>query len=313
MIRRGVARLFFAGALTGSVLLPLGTVLHLTVGDRFDGLAILFYLTPWPVIAAGSAALVPFWWWKKRRRAVAAFAGLAVAALGTWLGTSWFRHAAPTRRGDLRVVHWNVDRPQSWLPGDARWLREQDADIIALAEGHNRRKPSTLGRWQAEFPDYQAVEFPGEMTCLIRGKILAQESREFTDNSYCALLQVEIRGHPCTVLQVDITPRPIQSRGPSLAHLTTLARPHFAGNFVILGDFNTPRESRLLAPLRAGMTNAFEAAGNGLAETWPWPVPVLSLDQIWSSRRLRAVGCAHGRSLRSDHRAVIADFAFVTD
>ena len=42
------------------------------------------------------------------------------------------------------------------------------------------------------------------------------------------------------------------------------------------------------------------------------PLPVLALDQIWTSRRLRAVHCAHGRSLRSDHRAVIADFDFAT-
>lgn len=313
MIRRGVARIFLAGAITGSVLLALGAVLHLTIRDRIDGLAILFYLTPWPVIAAGSAVLAVFWSWKKRRRAAAAFACLAVAALGAWLGTSWFRHDAPARRGDLRVVHWNVDRPQSRLPGDARWLRAQDADIIALAEGHDRRKAPTLARWQAEFPDYQVVEFAGEMTCLIRGKILAQESREFTANSYCALLHIEIRGRPVTVLQVDITPRPMQSRRRSFANLAILARPHFGENFILLGDFNTPRESALLAPLRADLTHAFEAAGSGLAETWPWPLPVLALDQIWSSRRLRAVHGAHGRSLRSDHRAVIADFAFVTD
>lgn len=313
MMRRGVARLCLAGAVMGSALLPLGAVLHLTVGDRFDGLAILFYLTPWPVIGAGAAALAVFWAWKKRPRAAATFAVLAVVALGAWLGTSWFRHDAPARRGELRVVHWNVDRPNSRLPGDARWLRAQDADIIALAEGHDRRKPSTLARWEAEFPDYQGIEVAGEMICLIRGKVLAHQSRQFAANSFCVLLHTEIRGRPVTVLQVDITPRPTQSRRRSLANLVFHARPHFDKNFVLLGDFNTPRESQLLAPLRAEMTNAFEAAGSGLAETWPWPLAVLSLDQIWSSRQLRAIRCEHGRSLRSDHRAVTADFDFVRD
>ena len=203
----------------------------------------------------------------------------------------------------------NCDRPKSRLPGDARWLRAQDADIIALAEGHSRRL-STLARWQAEFPDYQVVEFPGEMTCLVRGKILAQESDMFVENSYCALLHVEVRGHPLTLLQVDITPKPLHSRQPAFTNLTALARPHFGENFILLGDFNTPRESALLAPLRADMSHAFEAAGRGLAETWPLPLPVLALDQIWTSRRLRAVHCAHGCSLRSDHRAVITDFDF---
>ena len=309
MMRRGVARIFLAGAITGSVLLPLGTVLHLTIRDRIDGLAVLFYLTPWPVIAAGSAVLAVFWRWKERRFPAGAFACLALAGLAAWLGSSWFRHDGPARRGELRVVHWNVQRPNSGLPATARWLREQDADIIALAEGHGRRS-STLARWQAEFPDYRAVEFPGEMTCLIRGKILTQESRVFAENSYCALLRLEVRGHPLTLLQVDITPKPLRSRQPAFTNLTALVRPHVGENFILLGDFNTPRESALLAPLRADMTHAFEAAGRGLAETWPMPLPVLALDQIWTSRRLRAVHCAHGNSLRSDHRAVIADFDF---
>ena len=93
--------------------------------------------------------------------------------------------------------------------------------------------------------------------------------------------------------------------------LTAFATPHFGENFLILGDFNTPRESALLDPLRANLTHAFESAGDGLAETWPAFLPVLSLDQIWSSPGLRAVWCEHGHSLRSEHRAVIADFDFV--
>ena len=309
MMRRGVARIFLAGAITGSVLLPLSAMLHVTYRDYIDRLALLFYLTPWPVIAGGSAALAVFWSWKKRRLLAVALACLALVALTAWLRSSWFRPTDPVRRGELRVVLWNVDRPKSGLPAVARWLRAQNADIIALAEGH-RRGFSAQARWQAEFPDYQVVEFPGEMTCLIRGKILAQESDMFVENSYCALLHVEIRGHPLTLMQVDITPKPLHSRQPAFTNLTALARPHFGENFILLGDFNTPRESALLAPLRADMSHAFEAAGRGFAETWPLPLPVLALDQIWTSRRLRAVHCEHGCSLRSDHRAVIADFDF---
>ena len=309
MIRRGAGRLLLAGAVLGSVLLPLGGVLHLTVRDSIDGLAILFYLTPWPIIAAGSAVLTFFWSQKKRRGPAQALACLMIVAAITWLESSLFPEVGPVRRGALRVVHWNVSRPQRGLPAIARWLREQDADIIALAEGHGRMS-STLARWQAEFPGYQVMEFPGEMTCLVRGKILAQESHIFAANSYCALLHVEIRGHPFTLLQVDIDPKPTRSRRQALANLTALARPYFDGNFILLGDFNTPRESAHLDPLRLAMTNAFETAGRGLAETWPMPLPVLSLDQIWSSHHLRAVHCEHGLSLRSDHRAVVADFAF---
>ncbi len=311
MIRRGFATLLRAAALTGSVLLVVGALLRVTIRDSIDGLAVLFYLTPWPVIAAGTAVLAVYWRQQKRPRRALVLAGLALVALTTWLASSWYRTPHPGRRGELRVVQWNASRPHRRLPYVARWLRAQDADIITLAEGHHRRL-SAKARWEAEFPGYQVVELPGEMTCLIRGQVLAQENRRFVLNSFYALLHVEIRGHPVTLMQVDLNPMPLSSREPSFTGLTALTRPHYGENFILLGDFNTPRESAYFAPLRAEMNQAFEAAGHGLAETWPMPLPVLSLDQIWSSRRLRAIYCEHGSSFFSDHRAVVADFDFAT-
>ena len=310
MIRATWHRLLSAAGLGATVLLALALLVRLTVRDSFFGPSVLFYAAPWPVMAAGAAVAALFWRWKKRRLPAAAFALLAVAALAAWLQSSWQRHPRPAVRGALRVVHWNVSRPARGLPAIAAWLRAQDADVITLAEGHSLRR-STLARWQAELPEYEATEFIGEMTFLIRGHILAREDRVLTANSYCALIRAEVRGQPLTILQVDINAGQFRSRTRAFAKLTALAAPHFGENLIVLGDFNTPRESALLDPLRAAMKQAFESAGNGLAETWPMPLPVLSLDQIWSSRSLCAVSCQHGHSLRSDHRAVTADFDFV--
>lgn len=308
-MRKSLAGLLVLGAHAATFLLAVAVLLRLTVRDQFDGFSILFYLTPWLVMAAGAGTLALFWRWKKWRRTAWLGAGLALAAGVAWLGSNWFWHPVPPQRGALRVVHWNTSRPTWTLPAVARWLRAQDADVIALAEGY-RRRGSNAARWRAELPGYEVVEFPGEMTCLVRGRILACESRMFAANSYGALLHVEVRGHLLTLFQADITPRPRQSRRASFRLLTELVQPYLGENLIVLGDFNTPRESVHLAPLRADLTNAFEAAGRGLADTWPMPLPVLALDQIWSSRRLRAVSCAHGHSLLSDHRAVVADFDF---
>ena len=306
---RAVIRATSIAGVSATALLALALLLHLTVRDRIAGPSGLFYATPWPVLAAGAAGAALFWRWKKRRRPAAALALLAVAALAVWLHSSWQRHPRPAVRGALRVVHWNVSRPARGLPAIAAWLRAQDADVITLAEGHSLRR-STLARWQAELPEYEVAEFAGEMTCLVRGRILAREDRVLTANSYCALIRAEVRGHPLTILQVDINAGQFRSRARAFAALTALAAPHFGENLIVLGDFNTPRESALLTPLRAEMAQSFESAGDGLAETWPMILPVLSLDQIWSSRSLRAVYCEHGHSLHSDHRAVLADFDF---
>ena len=310
MIRATWHRLLSAAGLGATALLALALLVRLTVRDSIFGPSLLFYAAPWPVMAAGAAATAFFWRWKKRRLPAAALALFAVVALAAWLQSSWQRHPRPAVRGALRVVHWNVSRPARGLPAIARWLRAQDADVITLAEGHSLRR-STLARWQAELPEYEAAEFFGEMTFLIRGHIVSREDRVLTANSYCALIRAEVRGQPLTILQVDINAGQFRARARAFTNLATIAAPHFGENLLVLGDFNTPRESALLAPLRMEMNQAFECAGDGLAETWPMPLPVLSLDQIWSGRSLRAVHCEHGHSLRSDHRAVIADFDFV--
>ena len=309
MIRASWLRLLSSGGIGATALLALAVLVRLTVRDSLFGPSILFYITPWPVIAAGAAATALFWRWKKRRLPAAALALVGVAALAVWLQSSWQRHPRPATRGALRVVHWNVSRPALGLPSIARWLRAQDADVITLAEGHSRRR-STLARWQAELPEYSAIELPGEMTCLVRGRILAQEDHVLAAKSYCTLIHAEVRGHPLTILQADIYGSPFRSRTSAFTSLGALALYHSRENLLVLGDFNTPRESALLWPLRAHLQHAFESAGDGLAETWPTLLPVLSLDQIWSGSSLHAVHCEHGHSLHSDHRAVIADFDF---
>ena len=309
MIRRAWLPLISAAGLGATALLALAVLLHLTVRDRIYGPSLLFYAAPWPVIAATAAATAFFWHWKKRRVPAALFALLAIAALTVWLRSSWRHHPQPAARGALRVVHWNVSRPGGGLPAIAAWLRAQDADVITLAEGHSRRR-STLAEWQAEMPGYEAAEFMGEMTCLIRGRILSREEREFSPNAYCALIRAEVRGHPLTILQLDVAPSTWCPSASAFTKLPEIVRPHLGENLLVLGDFNVPRESAFLEPLRAEMTQAFESVGDGLAETWPIVLPVLSLDQIWSGPRLHALHCEHGHSLHSDHRAVIADFDF---
>ena len=309
MIRRNWHRLISIAGLGATVLLVLAVLLHLTMRDRYFGPSLLFYAAPWPVIAAGAAAAGLFWRWKKRRVIAATLALLTGVALATWLRSSWQHHPRPAARGELRVVHWNVSRPGRGLPAIAAWLRAQDADVITLAEGHSRRR-STLAQWQAEMPGYEVLEFMGEMNCLIRGHIVSREDREFSPDAYCALIHAEVRGHPLTILQVDVAPSTRRPHARAFTKLPALVRPHLGENLLVLGDFNVPRESAFLAPLRTEMTQAFESVGDGLAETWPVLLPVLSLDQIWSGPRLRALHCEHGHSLHSDHRAVIADFDF---
>lgn len=309
MIRRLTQRATLALAALGSAALVLAILVRWTVRDQFPASASFFYATPWPVIAGGAALLSAVWWEQKRRRPSLALALLAMLALAAWIAASWRGHPRLDGRGELRVVLWNVGRPERGLQAIARWLRAQDADIIALPEGH-RAGYTSMAQWRREMPGYEIVELRAEMLCLVRGKIAPEEIHPIPTDLNYALLRTEVRGHAVTLLQIDISASIFKSRRRALAELTALAHEHRHENLSVLGDFNTPRESVWLDPLRAEMAHAFETAGRGTAETWPMPLPVLALDQIWTGSGLRTLHCTQGNSFLSDHRAVVADFAF---
>jgi endonuclease/exonuclease/phosphatase (EEP) superfamily protein YafD len=296
-------------AWSASVGLVLAILIRLTVRDGWSSTRAFFYATPWPVLAALAAALAIWWQRHQQRRLAVVHIVLVVVGFGAWLVLSWRWQTPPAAPPDLRVVLWNVSRPSSNLPPMARWLREQNADVIALAEGHARGS-TNIARWQQELPGYTVLELPAEMTFMIRGKILREEPHPvWTDLNY-SLLRTEVRGHPLTFLQIDINASIRRSRQQALQDLMKLVHSCRGDNLIVLGDFNTPRESVLVDPIRAELSSAFETAGRGCAETWPVPVPVLCLDQIWSSAALQPVFCRASYSLRTDHRALVADFRF---
>ena len=74
----------------------------------------------------------------------------------------------------------------------------------------------------------------------------------------------------------------------------------------MLGDFNTPPESRWYEhATRHRFTLANRAQSRGFVETWAWGLPVHTLDPIWLSPHFEAIG-ARQEARASDHRLVEA-------
>jgi endonuclease/exonuclease/phosphatase (EEP) superfamily protein YafD len=289
-----------------------GVLLRLTtLRDRFQPLALVFYTTPFPAMMAGFLLLAAHAWRARHEHATRRNLLLAGGALFFWVHFSWQSRGETPSPEDLRCVEWNVARPEGRLPRIAQWLRAQDADLIALAEASGARAPA-LAKWQHEFPGCVLLPLPAEMLCLVRGEVVSAETGELTPGSGYALLKVRVRGRSLTLLQADIDAAPLKSCGPAFARLTEIADAHATEPLLIWGDFNTPRESAHLDPLRVHFHHAFETAGAGCAETWPRPLPALSLDHVWTSASLRAVRCRIGYQPWSDHRPVVTELAVGT-
>lgn len=284
-----------------------GIVLRLTLRDSIDLLAPLYYATPWPVLAFLTLPLV----WRVRRQPQMVFGSIVLTHvfLAMWIMEDW-RTGQPSRElADLRVAHWNVSRPVGNFPSIVQRLREFDADILAVAEALPRTGEGAQ-RWREAFTDYSVQFVPGNLLCLVRGEVAVGESGWLGPHSYYSRFDVRVKGRELYVLQVDISGVPAQSRREPLAKLAQITESLRDRPLIVLGDFNTPRHSVHLEALRKKMVNTFETAGLGSGETWPMPLPVLSLDQIWCSKNLVPVRNRHEVTFRSDHRAVVADLRF---
>jgi len=286
-----------------------GILLKVTrVRDRFDGLSLVYYSTPWPVLAFGFLLLAAHNYRRARWHPMRRYIAFTVVALFTWIATSWYSAEPVPGEAEVRLVQWNVDRPVDRFDRCVKWLRAQNPDIICLSEAEPE-ETRTRDLWQREFPGYRLLPGAMNMLCLVRGEVASSVGLTLGASSYGALHRVRIRGREINVLQVDVIALPSRSRKVQLAKLAEIANAHPNGNLIIAGDFNTPRESAHLDALRGKFNHAFEVAGRGLAETWPSLAPALSIDHIWLGATWQPLTCHHGWSWLSDHRPVVVDLA----
>lgn len=83
---------------------------------------------------------------------------------------------------------------------------------------------------------------------------------------------------------------------------------------VVAGDLNADRDhAEFRRLLDAGLRDAHDAVGRGLARTWPASFPVLHLDHVLvrdsADAHLAVLDVREARTPGSDHRAVVADLA----
>lgn len=293
-------------AQTATALLAGGLTVRLTIGDSVPGLAAIYYATPWAILTA--MGIFPAMLWAHRRRWVPVLGFVVVSLLCgvAWVRTSFKR--TPAAVASLRVAYWNVGRPDEGLGAVLDLVHGINAHIFGF--GETRVKKSTGPQhpaWKDRQPDKNTL-------ALRRGMLLATPEPAsqlhdgfLNDRGQYALTETLLSGRKIFVLMVDFDAIVSWSRKPAFDRLIELIDSIGDEPLVVMGDFNTPSDSSYFPPLRTRLRSAFEDAGSGYAHTWPMPLPVLDLDQIWVSHHFKIVGAEHRTSFLSDHRPIIAD------
>lgn len=288
-----------------------GLVLRCTIRDRFVGLAWLFYATP-PAVLAGLGLIDTLAWLGDRRRwGKLLIVGLTLIGLALSAGQYRFQPtrsqapgnpASPNGNGNadaLELLFWNSARGALGTQRVLEYLRHCDADIIALVEAPTERLD-----WTAELPGYAVSDIDDGIMLAVRGRIHGIAHWRYDEGSSRRRFDVEVAGHRLWVLVPDLRSSLYCSRQTAMETLVRDAKVLSERPAVIAGDFNLPSDSAWFDPLRAIWTQAFEAAGQGWPGTWPSPLTVMDLDQVWVNRHLRVRRCELDRTLRSDHAAI---------
>lgn len=280
-------------------------VVRLTVRDTIDGVAILYYAVPplamtiFLVLAAVGCA------WLRWRRAAVGLVGLSLAT-GGWTGASAF-HWNPQQHDptSIRILYWNAARGVMGWDAIVKAIRSYDADIIAIVEGAQGYEKERKF-WAEQFPEYQARYGVDEMMILSRIPVGPQKFGFLARNGFSATYELRPEGRSRAWLTItDMTSHIGGRRQPQLEALAELMKPYASEPSIIVGDFNTPRDSVFLAGLREDYRHVFETAGRGFDATWPTFAPMLSIDQAWVSSRVRLLNAQLEWTLLSDHRPLV--------
>ena len=305
------------------LLIVAGLTLRFTVRDEFHCLGLIYYVTPIPTL--------PIWvflaWllgWSPttnrsnsikqqprslfRRSRIAWVVGIAFV-IWTMYSEFAFRGEQPSP-DDLRIMFWNISRIQAGISRIASQVNSVQPACFGLVEA-DRNHILDLAEWQKIFPDYKIMGTTFGGLIAVKGDVISQKDVSLQSESNCKQFDLRVNNQEFTLILVDISSDLQRSRRIPIQELSASVQQLTDRPVIIMGDFNTPDDSALFEPLRKQFRLAFRERGSGYAATWPMPLPVLTLDQVWLNDRVKLSQCLHDWTFSSDHRPVICDLSVV--
>lgn len=263
--------------------------LHFIVKDGSREAALWFYAFPLPVvilIALITAVCMP------RHLKKYTFLGVFIL-IAVWLSSSLKLNTQDAEDAlDFEVLFWNASHDNDF--SDAFAINGRLPDVAVLVEYDSRLLPTistTYGMYHTYIDTIQNIGIFSKTPLFLEA---------ITRTKYQSAV-LHFRTKDIDFYAVDVTGSIDVPRAWELEFVNSAIPSNPVRNSVVLGDFNVPFESLLLAPITSNYKHAFSAKGFGLRETWCYGLPLLSLDHIWVSKDVILKQVTKLNTLQSDH------------
>lgn len=248
--------------------------------DRFFGWAILSFIPALPAFIG-----ILLWWLIPRQHGwVSGLMLMALLGGGVKLFLFEMRWNTPVEATEdsetLKIVHWNVARfPFGAKPIYER-LEQEAADIIVLSEVDGSQEIDQLsGLLGAD----SYIESTWRLSLLSKWPIHLKERFKPT-YGHGVIFEVAHPDGPINFVIIDFLSHFNYLREIPMNDVhAAVHRTGFDSPIMVVGDFNTPRNSIYFDHLRVDLTHPYEVVGRGLPYTWPVYLPFMGIDHMWVS------------------------------
>lgn len=265
-------------------------LIHFVLKEGVYVFSLLYYTFPLPLIIIGVLFFSIFLNKKFRRYNLI----LALVLSIIWCGRSLkINTSKPVKNSDVEIVFWNATHKREFRHVFDKL--ENTPDLVVLVEYHaeelddfKQKYPKAFFYWH----DESEIGVFSKSPIKIENVAIAKDETaviNFTSNgiNYYAI-DVAASMHVFRKDQLEFVTESIKTKK----------------NTIVIGDFNTPLESKFLEDIKTNFNHVLNEKGNGFRETWFWNIPLLSLDHIWVSKDLEIIKAEKMSTFKSDHSMI---------
>ncbi|MGB5420181.1 endonuclease/exonuclease/phosphatase family protein [Algibacter sp.] len=211
-----------------------------------------------------------------------------------WVSRSFnINTSAVIQENDIEIVFWNATHKREFKHVFEK--TKNIPDVVVLVEYHAEELEETKLKYP-EFFFYWHAE--SEIGIFSKTPIDIDEIFISKDET----VVISFFTHTLNFYAIDVASSFNVYRKNQLKFVTESIKK--TNKCILIGDFNTPLESKFLNTIKMDFNQVLTEKGNGFRETWFWNIPLLSLDHIWVSKDLQIINSEKISTFKSDHTMV---------